>query len=463
MLINLDQLEQQLDKAEFQETGSMDAFRFFLAYTQIEVRQFCDILIQHIESIKKSIEERALHTREYVNGVNESKMQSKEGKDDSRETLDAHLVVTESNETESETHVSSSRSGNDTHAEDAIINSKNDKQPMAEVDRNTTPDSTDMSHRGGEIDKNAKKCQLFTPPRSVDLPAPEVIAPIDEVVAPVPAVSTGSNSSTIVDQDAPSPSNSQTTPETQPPVIPNDVEEDNHDIEVTHMYNDLFFSVPIPEVHYDQSSSSDIIHIIVHPDHQISEHTSKWTKDHPLENIIGELDRPVSTRLQLHEQALFCYYDAFLTAVEPKTYKDAVNQSCWIEAMQEELNEFERLEVWELVPRPDKVMVITLKWIYKVKLDELGGILKNKARLVDRGYRQEEGIYFEESFALVTRLEAIRIFLAFAVHMNMVVYQMDVKTAFLNGNLREEVYVTQPDGFVDKDNPNHMYKLKKAL
>ncbi|GJS59641.1 retrovirus-related pol polyprotein from transposon TNT 1-94 [Tanacetum coccineum] len=108
-------------------------------------------------------------------------------------------------------------------------------------------------------------------------------------------------------------------------------------------------------------------------------------------------------------------------------------------------------------------MVITLKWIYKVKLDELGGILKNKARLVALGYRQEEGIDFEESFAPVARLEAIRIFLAFAAHMNMVVYQMDVKTAFLNGNLREEVYVSQPDGFVDKDNPNHVYKLKKAL
>ncbi|GJS51722.1 retrovirus-related pol polyprotein from transposon TNT 1-94 [Tanacetum coccineum] len=282
-------------------------------------------------------------------------------------------------------------------------------------------------------------------------------------LAPEPAVSTSTPSSTTVDQDAPSPSNSQTTPETLPPVIPNDVEEDNHDIEVAHMGNDPYFGIQIPEVSSDQSSSSDIIHTIVPPDHQVSEHNRKWTKDHPLENIIGELDRPVSTRLQLHEQALFCYYDAFLTAVEPKTYKDALTQSCWIEAMQEELNEFERLGVWELVPRPDKVMVITLKWIYKVKLDELGGILKNKARLVARGYRQEEGIDFEESFAPVARLEAIRIFLAFAAHMNMVVYQMDVKTAFLNGNLREEVYVSQPDGFVDKDNPNHVYKLKKAL
>nr|GEX60126.1 hypothetical protein [Tanacetum cinerariifolium] len=200
--------------------------------------------------------------------------------------------------------------------------------------------------------------------------------------------STSYPSSITVDQDAPSLSKSHTTTEIQSSVIPQDVEEDNLDMEVAHMGN----------------------------------------------------DPPVSTRLQLYEQALFCYYDAFLTFVEPKTYKEALTQSCWIEAMQEELNKFERLEVWELVPRLDKFMVITLKWIYKVKLDELRGILKNKARLVARGYRQKEGIDFEESFAL-----------------------MDVKTAFLKGNLRKEVYVSQPDGFLDQDNPNHVYKLKKAL
>ncbi|GKC92346.1 hypothetical protein Tco_1157788 [Tanacetum coccineum] len=112
------------------------------------------------------------------------------------------------------------------------------------------------------------------------------------------------------------------------------------------------------------------------PDHQLSEHNNKWTRDHPIENIIGKLGRPVSTRLQLHEQALFYYYDAFLTSIEPKTYKEALTQACWIEAMQEELYEFERLKVWELVHPPDKALVITLKWIYKVKLDELGGIVK---------------------------------------------------------------------------------------
>nr|GEW43034.1 copia protein [Tanacetum cinerariifolium] len=98
-----------------------------------------------------------------------------------------------------------------------------------------------------------------------------------------------------------------------------------------------------------------------------------------------------------------------------------------------------------------------------VKLDKLGGVLKNKARLVARGHHQEEGIHFEESFAPVARLEAIRFFIVFVAHTNMIVYQMDVKTTFLNGILREEVYVSQPDGFVDPENPNHMYKLKKVL
>ncbi|GKE72446.1 retrovirus-related pol polyprotein from transposon TNT 1-94 [Tanacetum coccineum] len=139
--------------------------------------------------------------------------------------------------------------------------------------------------------------ELLTPPPSVDYPTTKVVATIPEVVALVPDVSTGLPSSTNVDQDAPSSS------------------------------NDSYFGIPIPEIPFDQSSSSDSINTIVHPDHQISEHNSKWTKDHPLENIIGELARLVSTRLQLHEQALFCYYNAFLTSVEPKTYKDALTQS----------------------------------------------------------------------------------------------------------------------------------------
>nr|GEY08211.1 retrovirus-related Pol polyprotein from transposon TNT 1-94 [Tanacetum cinerariifolium] len=155
--------------------------------------------------------------------------------------------------------------------------------------------------------------------------------------------------------------------------------------------------------------------------------------------------------------------DPQVSVVKPKSYKEPLTESSLIEAMQEELNEFERLGVWELVPRMDHVMIITLKWIYKVKLDELGGVLKNKARLIARGYCQEEGIEFVVSFAPVARLEAIRIFIAFAAHMNIVVYQIDVKIAFLNSILREEVYISQPNRFVDTENPNHVYKLKKAL
>ncbi|GJT65539.1 retrovirus-related pol polyprotein from transposon TNT 1-94 [Tanacetum coccineum] len=273
--------------------------------------------------------------------------------------------------------------------------------------------------------------ELLNPPSSVDCPTPKVIAPITEVVAPEPTASTSSPSSTTVDQDAPSPSNSQTTPETQSPVISNDVEEENHDLDVVHMNNDPFFGILILENNSEASSSSDVIPTIVHTDAPNSEHVTKWTKDHPLDNIIGELERPVSIRLQLHEQALFYYYDEFLTSVEPKNYKDALTQACWIEAMQEELNKFERL--------------------------------KNKARLVAHGYRQEEGIDFEESFAPVARLDAIRIFLALAAHMNIIVYQMDVKTTFLNAILRKEVYVSQPDGFVDKDNEFSKGTIDPAL
>nr|GEU92399.1 hypothetical protein [Tanacetum cinerariifolium] len=407
--------------------------------------------------------------------MNDRMMQLKEGNVDLSKALDADLVVMKSHEIESERHVSSSRSMQDTHVEDADINFMNDKQPMAEVkltakhnmlaneqqhyeqsesiydtylleeiDRNTTPVSTDMSHRGVEIDQNTIKfnpyClhkvreyvlakphhviapgssrnsskesygsngmaynyyldslkpalhemtsatislglmpnpppstlyappsrsdwdilfqplfhKLLTLPPSVDLPAPEVIAPIVKVVALAPAASTGSPSSTTIDQDAPSASNSQTTPEMQSP-----------------------------------------------------------TKDHALDNIIGELKRLVFIRFQLCEQVLFCYYDAFLTLVEPKNYKHALTQAYWIEAMQEELNKSERLKVWKLIP--------------------------------------------------LARLDTIQIFLAFAAHTNMIVYQMDVKTTFLNGILREEVYVSHLDVFMDKDNPNHMYKLKKDL
>ncbi|GJW45660.1 retrovirus-related pol polyprotein from transposon TNT 1-94 [Tanacetum coccineum] len=204
--------------------------------------------------------------------------------------------------------------------------------------------------------------------------------------------STPSPSSTTINQDIPSTSISQKNKETPSLVIPLGVEEADHDNEVVILNN-------------------------VHSINQPPEYINKWTKYHPIDNVIDDPSRPVSTRHQLQDEALFCYFDAFLSSIEPKSYKEALIESCWIKAMQEELNEFECLEVWELVPRPDRVLIITLKWIYK-----------------------EEGIDFEESFAPVTQLETICIFIAFATHMNMIIYQMDVKTAFLNGILCEEVY-----------------------
>ncbi|GJV83053.1 retrovirus-related pol polyprotein from transposon TNT 1-94 [Tanacetum coccineum] len=209
---------------------------------------------------------------------------------------------------------------------------------------------------------------MFDESPNVDVHAPEVIAPIPDAVAPEHAVSTGSPSSTTVDQDAPSPSNSHTNSAT-----------------------------PTPSV-----SHSSLI------------------------NLIQTLYRFHST--QLHEQAYSVTLMPVLTSVETLELQEALTQACGLKLCKEELHEFERLE--EVSEK------LRLGW--SARCD-----------------RQEEGIDFEESFAPVARLEAIRIFLAFAAHMNMVIYQMDVKTAFLNGNLREEVYVSQPDGFVDPDKPNH--------
>nr|GFB04416.1 hypothetical protein [Tanacetum cinerariifolium] len=168
--------------------------------------------------------------------------------------------------------------------------------------------------------------ELLNPTPSVVNQAPEVIAPIAEVIPQVDADSTGSPFSTTVDQDAPLPSKSLTPTEIQSSVISQDVGDDNLDMEVAHMGNDPFLSVPIPETSSEQSSSTASPQTIVQPNHLMTHHNSKWTKDHPLNNIIGQLSRPVSTRLQLHEQALFCYYDAFLTSMKPKTYKEALTQ-----------------------------------------------------------------------------------------------------------------------------------------
>nr|GFB70720.1 copia protein [Tanacetum cinerariifolium] len=137
--------------------------------------------------------------------------------------------------------------------------------------------------------------------------------------------------------------------------------------------------------------------------------------------------------------------------------------SAWIESMQEELYQFDRLDVWELVDRPLRKNVINMKWLWKNKHDEENTIIRNKSRLVAKGSAQKEGVDFEESFAPVTRLEVVRLFITYDAHKSFTVYQMDVKTAFLYGPLKEEVYVNQPDGFVDPYHPDKVYRLKKVL
>ncbi|GJW02256.1 retrovirus-related pol polyprotein from transposon TNT 1-94 [Tanacetum coccineum] len=181
----------------------------------------------------------------------------------------------------------------------------------------------------------------------------------------------------------------------------------------------------------ESSSSQYVDPSNMHTFYQSYQHDYQWTKDHPLEQVIGEPSRPVLTRNQLRTD--------------------------------EELLQFKRLDVWVLVPPLDNIKPFTLKWLLKNKHDEENTVIRNKTRLVVRGYHQEEGIDFEEFFAPIARMEAIRIFLAYTTHKSFTVFQMDVKTTFLHGTLKEDVYVCQPEGFIDADHPSHVYKLKKAL
>ncbi|KAK2402491.1 cysteine-rich RECEPTOR kinase [Trifolium repens] len=181
-------------------------------------------------------------------------------------------------------------------------------------------------------------------------------------------------------------------------------------------------------------------------------------KNHPKELIIGNPELPVMTRSrEVISNA------CFVSTIEPKNVKEALTDECWINAMQEELNEFKRNEVWDIVPRPDGVNIIGTKWVYRNKSDESGVVTRNKARLVAQGYSQIEGVDFDETFAPVARLESIRLLLGVACILKFKLFQMNVKSAFLNGYLNEEVYVAQPKGFVDPNLPDHVYRLKKAL
>nr|GEY26378.1 retrovirus-related Pol polyprotein from transposon TNT 1-94 [Tanacetum cinerariifolium] len=194
--------------------------------------------------------------------------------------------------------------------------------------------------------------------------------------------------------------------------------------EASTSYN--VFNEHLEDAYFDASTSFHDPYN-VHTFYQPYPHEKKWTKDHPLHKII------------------------------------ALSDADWVCAMQEELDQFARLKVWRLVPRPEGKTIIKTKWIFKNKKDESSLVIRNKARLVAVGYSQQEGIDYDETFAPVSRIEAIRLFLPYAAHKDFIVFQIDVKTAFLNRIHKEEVYVGQLSGFVSKQYPDHVYAIDKAL
>ncbi|WVZ93742.1 hypothetical protein U9M48_039699 [Paspalum notatum var. saurae] len=188
---------------------------------------------------------------------------------------------------------------------------------------------------------------------------------------------------------------------------------------------------------------------------------SQLTSAHPKELIIDSPTRGVATRSR--NTAAFVQAYSFVSSIEPTTIDQALSDPDWVNAMHEELNDFTRNEVWILEAKPKGARVIGTKWVFRNKQDDEGNIVRNKARLVAKGYSQVEGIDFGETFALVARLEVIRFLLAYATHHDMKLYQMDVKSAFLNGYINELIYVEQPPSFEDPSNPGHVYRLSKAI
>ncbi|GJS90252.1 putative ribonuclease H-like domain-containing protein [Tanacetum coccineum] len=210
--------------------------------------------------------------------------------------------------------------------------------------------------------------------------------------------------------------------------------------------------------------------------------TTRIHKDHPKDQIIRDINSATQTRRMTkiteehamvsyikrqrrtnHKDYQNCLFAYFLSQIEPKKVIQALTDPSWIEAMQEELLQFKLQKVWTLVDLPKGKRAIGTKWVYRNKKDERGIVVRNKARLVAQGYTQEEGIDYDEVFAPVARIEAIRLFLAYASFMGFIVYQMDVKSAFLYGTIEEEVYVCQPPGFEDPQFPGKVYKVEKAL
>ncbi|GJR69029.1 putative ribonuclease H-like domain-containing protein [Tanacetum coccineum] len=244
----------------------------------------------------------------------------------------------------------------------------------------------------------------------------------------------------------------------------------SHTLDATHVI-EFFSDEDEPEVDLGNITNSYIVPTT--PNTRIH-------KDHPIDNVIGEVKSTVQTRRmtkptseqgflsdvyeqKTHDTLNTCLYACFLSQIEPTSIAKALSDSSWVEAMQEELLQFKLQQVWILVDLPSGKRAIGTKWVFRNKKDKRGIVIRNKARLVAQGHRQEEVIDYKEVFALVARIEVIRLFFAYASFMGFLVYQMDVKSAFLYGTIEEEVYVTQPPSFKDPDHPDKVYKVVKTL
>ncbi|GJT46537.1 gag-pol polyprotein [Tanacetum coccineum] len=237
---------------------------------------------------------------------------------------------------------------------------------------------------------------------------------------------TSSSSSIVVDQDdAPQiVSSSEEQVVTEPnSLVLNEVADEFVQEDVADFDGNTFHNAPqTPEFDVAESSSTYQDPSNMHQFHQQHRSIDRWTKNHPLEQVIGDPSKPVMTRKRLQTDAEVCMYALTVSTIEPKNIKEAMLDHSWIESMQDELNQFKRLDVWELVECPVGRNIIKVKWIWKNKTDAENTVIRNKSRLVAKGYGQEEGIDFEESFAPVARLEAVRIFVAYAAHKNFPIF-----------------------------------------
>lgn len=228
-------------------------------------------------------------------------------------------------------------------------------------------------------------------------------------------------------------------------------------IKEANVTKDVRTSIPLHDVSEDNAEPRvNTESEVRNPGHK--GHSIRIQKDHLKDLIIGNLNEEVTTRSR-EVMSNVCFVSKF----EPQNVKEALTDEFWINAMQDELSQFKRNRVWNLVPRPEGTNVIGTRWIYKSKSDEQGMVTKNKVRLVAQEYTQIEGVDFDETFAHVAHLESIRLLLGVASLLKFKLFQMDVKSSFLNGYLNEELYVEQPKGFVDPTFPNHVFKLKKVL